>query len=185
MSLDPDVYDLSASRPRVTLCEPALGLRFEFDPRSGTGDGFCTVSDEAFGVGSCLIFRPDFSATGFADYQQNQHWSVRIDGLKDRSGGDAALTYETDMVSLRVQDPANIEISALETDLHAGESLALSADVIPAYADDLRVSWSSTDPGVATVDAHGRVTAIAPGRCEIVCADCMGHTDACALTVSG
>ena len=72
----------------------------------------------------------------------------------------------------------------LEAALAPGETLALSASVVPAYADDLTVAWSSTDPAVAEVDAQGRVTAVAPGACDIICTDSMGHTDACALTVA-
>ena len=39
------------------------------------------------------------------------------------------------------------------------------------------------DETIATVDAWGNVTALAPGKCGIICEDHAGHTDACALTV--
>ena len=182
--LNPDSCDLAASDPTVTLSEPSLGLSFAFRPARGTGDGFCAMDLEPYGAGGCLIFRPDFSGTDFTDYQQNQHWEVRIDGLVDPSGSPLSLAYTTDMIALRAEDPVNVEISLLEAALAPGETLALSASVVPAYADDLTVAWSSTDPAVAEVDAQGRVTAVAPGACDIICTDSMGHTDACALTVA-
>jgi len=185
VSLNPARYDLAASRPEVTLTEASSGLAFAFHPHLGIGDGFCTVNLEPYGSGGCLIFRPDFGGTDFTDYQQNQRWTVRIDGLVTPDGADASLEYETAMIALRAEDAVNIEISQLEASLRPGETLALSAAVIPSYADDVSVAWSSSDPAVATVDAEGRVAALAPGHCEIICEDCLGHADACALTVAG
>ena len=182
-ALNPREYDLAASPVTVTLTEPELGLTFRFDPVSGSGDGFCALNLEPYGAGGCVIFRPDFTGTGFTDYQQNQRWRVRLDGLTRADGSETYLEYEVDMVSLFVQDAVNIEISQLEAALRPGETLALDADVIPAYADDLSVAWTSTDPAVATVDERGSVTAVAPGACQILCRDAAGHEDACAVTV--
>ena len=87
------------------------------------------------------------------------------------------------MISLAVQDVVNVEISRLDASLSVGESLRLSADVIPAYADDLSLRWRSTDEAVATVDALGNVTALAPGDCAIVVESAGGYSDFCALSV--
>ena len=183
--LNPEIYDLAASSPRVTLAEAASGLSFAFEPGAGRGDGWCAVNLEGYGGGGAIIFRPDFKAMDFTDYQQNQRWTVEVTGLRTVDGGEAALEYAVDMISLYVQDPVNVEISALEAELRPGETLQLTADVVPAYADDLTVAWASSAPEIAAVDDHGVVTALRPGACEILCADALGHTDACALTVTG
>lgn len=180
--LNPRVYDLAASRPAVTLSE-AGGLSFAFDPASGKGDGFCAMNMDGYGTGPCLIFRPDFSRTDFTDYQQNQVWDVRVDGLVDMSGAQKPLEYRVEMVSLMAQDVVNVEISQLEATLAPGESLSLSADVIPSFADDLTLTWRSTDEAVAVVDDLGRVTALAPGACEIIVESAGNYTDSCALSV--
>ena len=182
--LNPEKYRLEASQVEVTLSEENLGLSFGFRPAEGAGDGFCAINMEAYGAGGCIIFRPDFSGVDFTDYQQNQRWRVHIGGLVTAEGGTVSMDYAVEMVSLRAEDAVNVEISQLEAALEAGECLQLSAQVIPTYADDLSVTWSSSDPGVAAVDGSGRVTALEPGQCDIVCRDCMGHTDACRLTVS-
>lgn len=180
--LNPQVYDAPACRPVVTLTE-ASGLAFRFDLSSGTGDGWCAYNLEGYGPGPCLIFRPDFSGTDFTDYQQNQVWTVRVDGLVGTDGAPKPLEYEVDMISLTIQDVVNVELSPLEAALTPGQTLSLRADVIPAYADDLSLAWRSTDEAVATVDASGTVTAIAPGRCEVVVASAGGFEDRCAVAV--
>ena len=98
-------------------------------------------------------------------------------------GTDAALSYRVDMVSLTPQDAVNIEISTLEVEMKSGETLQLTAGVIPGYADDISIRWMSSDVSVASVDGDGLVTAVAPGSCSIVCEDCAGHQDLCVLTV--
>ena len=182
ITLNPEVYDLAASRPEVALSE-AGGLTFAFRPVEGAGDGWCALNAEGYGAGPCLIFRPDFTGTDFTDYQQNQRWTVRVEGLIDAEGRAAPLEYEVEMVSLHVEDVANVEIWPLEAALAPGEALRLTADVIPAYADDLSVEWSSTDETVATVDAAGLAVAVGPGECEIVARGAGGAEDRCAVTV--
>lgn len=185
VSLNPERYDVENSRIRVELAEERFGLRFSFDCSAGEGDGFCTVSTELYGAGPCVIFRPDFDGSGFTDYLQNQRWQVTVSGLALRGGGETSLAYEVDMTSLYVQEVANIELSALEAELSPGDTLALSADVIPSYADDLSVTWQSSDPAVATVDGCGLVTAIGPGACEITARSANGRYDRCAIRVTG
>lgn len=53
--------------------------------------------------------------------------------------------------------PQVLQLSAI------GETRQLSATVSPTNATDQAVTWESTDPTVATVDATGRVTAKAVG----------------------
>ena len=184
VSLNDETYDLSASSPVIELTEEVSGARFAFNLASGTGDGFCYLSTEACGSGSCLIFRPDLSGAGLNEYLQNQLWDVRIGGLVGMDGSDLSIAYRVEMVSLYPQDPVNVELSQLEATLHVGEMLQLSANVIPAYADDLRVSWTSSDPAVADVDWTGVVTARAPGSCKISATSSNGRSDVCAVTVT-
>ena len=183
VTLNPAAWDMSALAPTVTLSE-ASGLFFSFNPAEGTGDGFCALNAEGYGAGPCLIFRPDFTGTDFTDYQQNQCWTVTVDGLRGADGAPRLLSYRVDMVSLVPQDAVNVEITPLEASLAPGDTLAMSCAVVPAYADDLSVTWRSTDPSVATVDAAGNVTALAPGDCEIIASAPNGPEDACRLAVA-
>lgn len=184
VSLNPMIYDVNASRIRAELVEEKLGLHFEFDCSAGVGDGFCTVSTENYGGGPCVIFRPDFSEMDFTDYEQNQHWTVRLTGLVRTDGTDAEFEYQVEMASLYIQEVANIEMSQLEATLRSGETLKLYAAVIPDYADDQTVTWTTSDPFVATVRDDGAVTATAPGSCEIIASSANGRSDICRVTVA-
>ena len=181
--LNPEEYDIAASVPVVELTEERESLHFRFEPLSNRGDGDCAVNMQGYGAGPCIIFRPDFSRTGFSDYRQNQRWQVGISGLKDAGGGDASIEYTVEMISLHVEDVAAVELTQIEAALSPGESMRLGAEVVPDYADDLAVDWFSTDETVAAVDALGEVTAIAPGACEIVAASANGREDRCSITV--
>lgn len=59
-----------------------------------------------------------------------------------------------------------ITLNKSELTLTAGESASLTATVTPEGSTDA-VVWSSSKPAVATVDATGKVTAVAPGEATI------------------
>ncbi len=68
--------------------------------------------------------------------------------------------------------------------LKAGDSLALTATVLPAAATNTNVSWSSSDETVATV-AGGTVTGIGAGTATITVTTVDGgKTASCVVTVS-
>ena len=184
LSLSAAAYDLAASRPVVTLTEETSGASFRFDPLSGSSDGYCAIDITPVGGGGCIIFRPYLEGAGIDEYQQNQSWTVRISGLIRTDGRAAEISYRSEMVSLYPQDAVNVEVSHTEAQLHAGESMQLTAQVIPAYADNLSVRWISSDGSVAMVTAEGMVTALGEGSCLILAESANGRQDVCALTVT-
>ena len=183
VSLNDDLYDPEASAPRVVLREETTGVAFSFDALRGEGDGFCAFSREKCGSGSCIIFRPNLETAGINEYVQNQVWTVEITGLRLRDGSAAEISYCCEMISLYPQDVANVELSVLEAALAPGGQLQLSAAVIPEYADDLTLVWTSSDEAVAGVDEDGLVTAHAPGSCIITASSANGRSDACRIAV--
>jgi len=68
--------------------------------------------------------------------------------------------------------------------LNAGESINLNAAVQPDDATNKTLIWSSSDTGVATVDANGKVTAVKAGSAVItVKSEDGGKTATCNITV--
>ena len=184
ISLNPEIYNIEDSHPALLLTEAVSGAAFRFDFAEGSGDGYCALSTENSGSGPCLIFRPNLAAAGISEYVQNQLWSVKITGLRGMDGAAIELSYTCEMASVYPQDVANVELDVLEATLAPGETLQLTAAVIPAYADDLTVTWRSADAAVAAVDDSGRVIAVAPGSCEIIAESVNGRSDACHITVN-
>lgn len=64
------------------------------------------------------------------------------------------------------------------------ETAQLSAEVIPSYADNTRVTWKSSDENVVTVDEKGKVTAVGNGTATITVISVSGnYTATVAVTV--
>ena len=175
VSLNPDVYGNDLRDVTITLTETVSGMTFTFRPR-GASDGFCTINTENYGSGPCIIFRPDFTGTDFTDYRQNQIWTVTLTG-------NVELTYTVEMISLYPQEAVNVEMDVTELALNVGDTETLTACVVPDYADDLSVMWSSSDVRIATVDVFGNVTAHESGNCEITAAIANGREDVCKVVV--
>ena len=68
--------------------------------------------------------------------------------------------------------------------LEVGQTGALTATVAPATATNKAVTWTSSTPAIATVDASGTVKGIAPGTATITVKTADGgKTATCAVTV--
>ena len=78
-----------------------------------------------------------------------------------------------------------ITLSQTSATLTEGESIALTATISPDDATDKSITWSSNNTNVATVDANGKVTAIAPGTATITATtnDGSGVKASCEVTV--
>ncbi|MCL2883281.1 MAG: Ig-like domain-containing protein [Coriobacteriia bacterium] len=78
-----------------------------------------------------------------------------------------------------------VRLSDQALGLTVGDSQALVAEVVPANASDPSLAWSSSDPGVATVDADGNVTALAVGTTTVTAtSNDSGEYGSCLVTVS-
>lgn len=77
----------------------------------------------------------------------------------------------------------SLDKPALE--LTEGDTTTLTATVTPDNATNTDVTWSSTNPSVATVDAEGKVTAVAAGTTTITVTTVDGEmTATCPVTVT-
>lgn len=79
--------------------------------------------------------------------------------------------------------PEAVTISEAEIKLEAGDSVSLTAEVLPKNAVSTKVSWSSSNPDAAAVDENGKVTAVAPGNTVITASTLNGKKMTCAVEV--
>lgn len=77
---------------------------------------------------------------------------------------------------------SDIDLDRSEITIKPGESVTLTASVLPSDASADSIKWYSTDKSVATVK-HGVVTAVADGSVVIVCASPNGIFAKCTVTV--
>ena len=73
-------------------------------------------------------------------------------------------------------------LSQTTAELKVGESVNLTAEVLPIEATDRTVVWISDNESVATVDGNGNVTAVALGTATIT-ANCGNVFATCVVTV--
>ena len=80
-------------------------------------------------------------------------------------------------------NPTSITINPKTLSIDAGSTFPLIADVQPAGANPT-VTWSSSAPNIATVDATGLVTALAAGKATITAKTVNNYSATCAVTVT-
>lgn len=84
-----------------------------------------------------------------------------------------------------VIDVTGVSLDATAKTLAVGESFVLKATVKPADADNKKVSWSSSNATIASVDKDGNVKALKAGTCKItVTTEDGDYTATCDITVT-
>jgi uncharacterized protein YjdB len=83
-------------------------------------------------------------------------------------------------------DVESVTLSESKLDMFVGDSETLTATVLPAEATEKDVTWTSSDPKVATVDENGKVTAVKAGTATITVKSVSNNTvtDTCEVTVT-
>ena len=78
-----------------------------------------------------------------------------------------------------------VTVTPAEKEVPAGKTISLHATVLPANATNQSVVWQSSNPSIATVDAQGTVTALAPGEAVITVTTVEGgHTATANITIT-
>lgn len=82
---------------------------------------------------------------------------------------DKAPANATLVITVAGSDVAvtEVKITSTVTEVTAGETITLTAEVSPADATDKTVTWTSSNESVATVDSTGKVTGVAAGTATI------------------
>ncbi|MFB7891997.1 Ig-like domain-containing protein [Microbacterium sp. NPDC056044] len=78
-----------------------------------------------------------------------------------------ALDFDDVRFSIVPTAVTGIEVSPAQATVEPGERVKLALSVTPSDATNPRVTWTSDDPEVATVDEAGIVTALAAGQATI------------------
>ena len=124
----------------------------------------------------------EFNATG------SEAFSITVEDYSTKPAG----TYQDTVTFTASVGSASVPVTAITlnktaTTISAGQTETLSvSSVTPDDATDQTVTWSSDNEAVATVDADGKVTAVALGTANITATanDGSGVTATCVVTVN-
>ena len=91
------------------------------------------------------------------------------------------VVYVDDLTIYPTGVTLNLSVDTLTT---AGATVQLEATVAPEDAEDKTITWTTSDEKVATVDADGKVTAVANGTAVITATAANGKTATCTIVVA-
>ena len=97
---------------------------------------------------------------------------------KDGSGKTASCTVNVTPIY-----PTGIKLSKASLSLKTGKAGTLKATVAPKNTDFKTVTWASSNTAVVTVNAKGKLMAIAPGTAVVTAATSSGQIASCTVTV--
>jgi len=101
-------------------------------------------------------------------------------------GGTEVASFNVTVPDEDAAAVTGVELDRTSASIAVGSALTLTATVSPEDAADMSVTWSSSNPGVASVDSSGLVTGISIGSAVItVTTNDGGFTAACDITVIG
>ena len=98
-------------------------------------------------------------------------------GTVEKTSGSGKVTF--------TKAVTNVSLNLNTAEMKPNETLKLTATITPSDATYKAVSWKSSDPSVATVDAEGNVKAVKAGEATITVTTADGgKTAECKVTVS-
>ncbi len=112
--------------------------------------------------------------------------SVTVKALSVLYGKTSKVATFTYKYADSLLDTVQVTVKNGSTGVAIGKTLALQAVVLPAYAKNQKVNWSSSDTSIATVNSNGVVMGLALGSVTItaVAADGSGKQGTIDITVA-
>lgn len=189
-----DTFTVAVSvtpEPAVGSYEAVLNYAVDKLEVTGVTDSNYAPTVEPGGGGFTGVYASWFDASGKKPITETAELFTVTFKVKDGVTGDAGLemflkaignaaaddivansTGTATSVNITEAPPAPVPVTGVsvsldQTELFPGQSAQATAAVEPADADNPNVAWASSDDAVATVDAAGKVTAIAAGTASI------------------
>ncbi len=178
----------------ITVVEtPAGGIIIDKDALGITGDNLEMRVGDVKAIK--VTVTPETTTDKSVTYESSNPTVASV----DENGNVTALSLGTSAITITaksnpevkatinvtvVATPAgSITLNKTETTLKATETVDLVATILPETTTDKSVTWKSSDETIATVDANGKVTAVAVGKATITATATTGIEATCAITV--
>ena len=124
------------------------------------------------------------SNTGVATITANGVVTAKAVGTTTITAKTANNKTATYAITVNPVAASSVTLSETSKELAQGATVTLRATIAPANATDKTVTWTSSNSGVATVDANGKVTAKGAGTATITATTVNGKTATCKITVA-
>ena len=157
------------SSVRVTLTRVSDNASWTF-ANDTSDDGYFNVDNEWYGQRGCIIFKPDNIT-----YNEGDVFNVTITGT---TAGTIAYTVSF----FKLYSIESVVLSETNLTMEYNSTQRLTARPSPAESSDTEVTWTSSNPNVATVDNYGYVDAVACGS-AVITAEIAGKKATCNVTV--
>jgi len=178
----------------ITVVEtPAGGIIIDKDALGITGDNLEMRVGDVKAIK--VTVTPETTTDKSVTYESSNPTVASV----DENGNVTALSLGTSAITITaksnpevkatinvtvVATPAgSITLNKTETTLKATETVDLVATILPETTTDKSITWKSSDEAIATVDANGKVTAVAVGKATITATAASGISVECAITV--
>lgn len=126
--------------------------------------------------------------TGILNGRSQGDGTYRFDPKNSTTRAECAVVLQRLDTSLQpfdgreTVDPTEIWITGDTDTLTIGQWTYLEAGIAPENASNQTITWASSDPGVATVNLSGMVTAVGEGTAEIYAYTWNGLVDSYTIT---
>ena len=172
------------TRFRVLVVQPVTKLTVEASASSVAVGGQVTLTATA---------SPDNATVKTVAWSSGTEKILKVeDGVATgiKRGNGRVIAASTDGSNVRanyslkvVQLPESISFSVEELTIDIGRTKAAKATVQPRDTDNKKLTWSSSDESIATVDKNGRIKGLAVGECTITATCDADANVSAALTV--
>ncbi|PJI08992.1 MULTISPECIES: Ig-like domain-containing protein [Clostridium] len=90
---------------------------------------------------------------------------------------------ESEVIHQKISAVSGINLNKTSDEIYTGHTDTLTAAVTPDDAVNKDVTWTSSNPSIATVDETGKITGVKAGTATITAATANGTSAACTVTV--
>ncbi len=168
---DAEVEAITVTAPNTEIKEgESMQLKVEFTPANVANTALTYTSSN-----------PSVATVGLTGNVTAKSPGTTTITVKSRNGKTATIELTIKAI-VRVE---SITVSKSELELKIGDSETITATINPADAEDKRLTWSSSNKSVATVDKNsGKITAKATGKATIAVTSTNGKKATVAVKVA-
>ncbi len=158
---------------------------YSFNMNGGSFKGQSSYTAERWGVESMSLPVPARAGYTFEGWRLENGdvykgtLPVKYDKALFKDSSFTAVWEENPAQSVAISEPYII------LEQNSGDTVRLTASVVPADTVNKTVTWSSSDTNVATVDSEGRVMGKGTGVAEITATASGGASSSCKVYVMG